>query len=135
MQSIFISRLTQVSLRFYQLICTVRLDRVLKSNWTLEYSGWVCLKLNGTGFQSYTFFFLPQVGSVEYWNSVFWMQVTVSSPLSSYPSLQLRDRTVPVETGNCLLAFMLVQVVFRLVQSEIVTFSKKLPDTITVTST
>ena len=49
---------------------------------------------------------------------MFWMQVTVSSPLSSNPSLQLRDRTVPVETGNCLLAFMLVQVVFSPVQSE-----------------
>ena len=49
------------------------------------------------------------------------VQVTVLSPLSSYPSLQLRDRTVPVETGNCLSAFMLVQVVFRPVQSEIFT--------------
>ena len=46
------------------------------------------------------------------------VQVTVSSPLISYPSLQLRDRTVPVETGNCLFVFMLVQVVFRPVQSE-----------------
>ena len=60
---------------------------------------------------------------------MFWMQVTVSSPSSSNPSLQLRDRTVPVETGNCLLAFMLVQVVFRLVQSEIVPFSKMLEST------
>ena len=89
-------------------------------------------KLNCAEFQSYvlfSIFFSPQVGSVEYWNSVFWMQVTVSSPLISYPSLQLRDRTVSVETGNCLLAFMLVQVVFRRVQSEIVTFSKILEST------
>ena len=49
---------------------------------------------------------------------MFLVQVTVSSPLSLYPSLQLRDRTVPEETGNCLSVFMLVQVVFRLVQSE-----------------
>ena len=47
------------------------------------------------------------------------VQVTVSSPLISYPSLQLRDRTVPVETGNCLSVFMFLQVVFRSVQSEI----------------
>ena len=52
---------------------------------------------------------------------MFLVQVTVLSPFSSYPSLQLRDRTVPVETGNCLSAFMLVQVVFRPVQSEIFT--------------
>ena len=60
---------------------------------------------------------------------MYWMQVTVSSPLSSYPSLQLRDRTVPVGTGNCLSASMLVQVVFSPVQSEIVTFSKMLEST------
>ena len=47
------------------------------------------------------------------------MQVAVSSPFNSYPSLQLRDRTVPDETGNRLSAFMLLQAVFRLVQSEI----------------
>ena len=57
------------------------------------------------------------------WNSAFLVQVTVLSPLSSYPSLQLRDRTVPVETGNCLSAFMLVQVVFRPVQSDKVTIN------------
>ena len=50
---------------------------------------------------------------------MFVVQVTVLSPLSSYPSLQLTDRTVPEETGNCLSVFMLVQVVFRPVQSEI----------------
>ena len=51
------------------------------------------------------------------------VQVTVLSPLSSYPSLQLRDRTVPVETGNCLSAFILVQVVFRPAQSDKVTIN------------
>ena len=60
----------------------------------------------------------PQLGSTENWKSVFVVQVTVLSPLSSYPTLQLRDRTVPVETGNFLSAFMLFQVVFRPVQSE-----------------
>ena len=49
---------------------------------------------------------------------MFLVQVTVLSPLNSYPKLQLRDRTAPVETGNCLSEFMLVQVVFRPVQSE-----------------
>ena len=49
---------------------------------------------------------------------MFVVQVTVLSPLSSYPSLQLRDRTVPVEIGNSFSAFMLVQVVFRPVQPE-----------------
>ena len=53
---------------------------------------------------------------------MFVVQVTDLSPSISYPSLQLRDRTVPVETGNCLSAFMLVQVVFRPVQSEIISF-------------
>ena len=48
------------------------------------------------------------------------MQVTVLSPLNSYPTLQLRDRTVPVETGKSGSASMLVQVVFRPVQSEMV---------------
>ena len=57
---------------------------------------------------------------------MFLVQVTVWSPLSSYPPLQLRDRTVPVETGNCLSAFMFVQVVFRPVQSRIITFNKHL---------
>ena len=50
---------------------------------------------------------------------MFFLQVTVLSPLSSCPLLQLRDRTVPVEIGNCLAAFILVQVVFKPVQSEI----------------
>ena len=49
---------------------------------------------------------------------MFVVQVTVFSPLSWHPSVQLRDRTVPVETGNCLSASILVQVVFRPVQSE-----------------
>ena len=61
---------------------------------------------------------LPQLGSTENWNFVLVVQVTVLSPVNLYPSLQLRDRTVPVETGNCLSVFMLVQVVFRPVQSE-----------------
>ena len=52
---------------------------------------------------------------------MFVVQVTVLSPLSSYPSSQLRDRTVPVETGNCLVGSMLAQVFFRPVQSGIVT--------------
>ena len=51
-------------------------------------------------------------------------QVTVSSPLNSYPTLQLRNRTVPEETGNCLSVFMLVQVTFRPVQSEILKLNK-----------
>ena len=63
-------------------------------------------------------YFLPQLGSTENSNSVYLVQATDLSPLRSYPSLQLRDRTVPVETGNCLSAFMLVQVVLRPVQSE-----------------
>ena len=46
------------------------------------------------------------------------VQVILLSPFNSCPSLQLRDRTVPEETGNCLSVFMLVQVVFRPVQSE-----------------
>ena len=49
------------------------------------------------------------------------VQVTVLSPFNLYPSLQLRYRTVPVETGNCLSVFMLVQVVVRSIQSEIFT--------------
>ena len=64
-------------------------------------------------------YFLPQLGSTENSNSVYLVQATDLSPLSSCPTLQLRDRTVPVETGNCLSAFMLVQVVLRPVQSEI----------------
>ena len=63
-------------------------------------------------------FYSPQTGSTENWNFVLVLQVTVWSPLSSYPSLQLRDRTVPAETGNCLSVCMLVQVAFRPVQSE-----------------
>ena len=53
---------------------------------------------------------------------MFLVQVTVASPFNTYSVLQLRDRTVPVETGNCLSVFMLVQVVFRPVQSENVIF-------------
>ena len=51
---------------------------------------------------------------------MFVVQVTDLSPLSSYPTLQLRVRTVPVETGNFLSAFMLVQDVFKPVQSEVI---------------
>ena len=61
----------------------------------------------------------PQFGSTENWNSVFLMQVTNSSPSSSCPSLQVRDRTVPVKTGNCFSAVMLIQVVLKPVQTEI----------------
>ena len=74
-------------------------------------------------------YYSPQLGSTENWNFVPVVQVTVLSPLSSNPSLQLRDRTVPVETGNCLSVFMLFQVVFRPVQSEIFTL-KPQPNTI-----
>ena len=51
------------------------------------------------------------------------VQVTVLSPDSSNPSLQLRERTVPVGTGKFLSAFMSVQACFKLVHSEIVTFN------------
>ena len=63
--------------------------------------------------------YLPQYGSCENANSMFLVHVTTLSPISLCPSLQLRDRTVAVETGNCLSVFMLVQVVLRSVQSEI----------------
>ena len=75
--------------------------------------------------RDYNSCYSPQFGSAENWNFVFVVQVTVASPLSLYPSLQLRDRTVPVETGNFLSAFMLVQVVFRPVQSEILTSNRE----------
>ena len=44
------------------------------------------------------------------------MQVTVLSPSSSYPALQVRGRTVPAVTGNVLVVLMFVQVVFKPVQ-------------------
>ena len=60
--------------------------------------------------------FSPQLGSRENWNSLFLVQVTTLSPLSSCPTLQLRYKTVPAGTGNCLSTFITAEQEARSIQ-------------------